>query len=282
MTQDQGRTAPQEVHKSETSYWPIVLAGTLTLAGIGVFLNNVDSGLSMVVSAVGAVLSIAAVIGWAVERFGGPPETHEAEHGHIDHLPAPGRGQLMTTVPVDIPRSPQWWGLVWFIATEAVFFANLIAGYVYLRATSATWPPTGTPHVELLFPAVNTFILLLSGVPAWYARRAIKKGDRRGLQIGLVLAAILGAIFLAGQGYEYTTLGLALQDSVFAAGFYVLTGFHGAHVVAGIGLLLAVLVFSMRGRYSERSSFGVEVAGTYWHFVDVVWIFLFTSLYIMR
>ncbi|TAK35184.1 MAG: heme-copper oxidase subunit III [Chloroflexota bacterium] len=272
MTRQQAAT--EEVHAQQFSYWPIILAAAVSLIFVGVIVN-------LVVTAIGVVIAVVAMVGWALQGFQAAPEEPRVRAEKV-HLPARGEGAAAIEAPVEIRRDASWWGLVWFIATEAVFFANLIAGYLYLRASSTTWPPVGTPQPELLFPIVNTIILLLSGVPAYFAQRAIKRGNFRGLQIGLVLAAVMGAIFLAGQGYEYMILGLAFGDNTFATGFFVLTGFHGLHVIVGIGLLITVTIFSMRGGYSARNAFPVEVASTYWHFVDVVWIFLFTTLYLAR
>lgn len=260
---------------AETSYWPIVLAATLTLTVIGLLVN-------IAISVVGATLSVVAIVAWGLQRFHGPSEVED--HGPTErvHLPALGPGEAEVETPLEIGRSPGYWGMVWFIATEATFFAFLIAGYVYLRSISQSWPPPGTPHRELLFPGINTVILLLSGVPAYFAHRAIKDGNRKRLGVDLFLAALLGIIFLAGQGYEYLTAGATLQTNVAMAGFFVLTGLHGAHVAAGIGLLLVMLALSRRGRFSPQHHFGIEFASTYWHFVDAVWIFLFTILYLLQ
>jgi cytochrome c oxidase subunit 3 len=219
--------------------------------------------------------------GWGMERFVTPP-TDDRQLTETDELPATGRGAVAVSAPVPAERDLRFWGMVWFIATEATFFVSLIASYIYLRAIAPTWPPPGVPHRDLVFPAINTVILLASGIPAYYAERAISRGNQRGLATGLLLAAILGTVFLLGQVYEYLNAGMSLTTNVFAAAFFVLTGFHGAHVVVGIGLLLVILVRARRGLYSARDNFAVQFASTYWHFVDVVWIFVFLLLYIMQ
>lgn len=275
MLQENARNG-SEGQGATASIWPIVVAASLTVACVGLIIN-------FVVAAVGGVLTVATIIAWGLERFQGPG-AGVVEHGPRERveLPALGEGEAEAETPLEVGRSPSWWGMVWFIATEATFFAFLIGSYVYLRVGASTWPPANMPFRELAFPSVNTVILLLSGVPALLAHRAIRNGNRRGLITGLLLAALLGAIFLAGQGYEYVTGGLDPRSSVFAAGFYTLTGFHGAHVAIGIGLLLIMAVLAARNRFSVQHHFGVEFASTYWHFVDAVWIFLFSLLYLFQ
>ncbi|MBI4319917.1 MAG: cytochrome c oxidase subunit 3 [Chloroflexi bacterium] len=261
-------------HAAHDSYWPIILAVALTLTVVGLTTH-------LAISLVGAALSIVVIVAWTLERFQGPSPIGVAPVEAM-HLPALSPGEAEVEVPLHVGRHPGWWGLFWFIASEAIFFGNLIAAYLYLRFSAQVPPSSALPRLELLTPSIFTIILLLSGVPAYYADRAIKRDDRRGLQLGLVLAALLGGIFLAGQGREYLSLGFTPQTNIFAAGFFTLTGFHGLHVVVGIGLLLAVFLLSLGGRFSSRRHFAVEVASTYWHFVDVVWIFLFTLLYVMQ
>ncbi len=172
-------------------------------------------------------------------------------------------------------------GLVMFIASEAILFANLIAAYLYLRYTSDQWPPAGTPHLDLGFPAVNTVVLLASGIPMHWAHKSIQAGNRRSLVWGLLLTIILGAAFLLGQGWEYTHAGFTPQTNIFGSTFFTLTGFHGAHVLVGLIFLAVVLALSLRGRFSTERHFAVEASALYWHFVDVVWVALFTVLYVL-
>ena len=275
---------------AEASYWPVVLAGALTIVLAGLVVH-------LAVALVGIAVSLVALIAWSLERFQGP--SLEADSPH--EMPRPGVAAQAAAYSAGFARRgepgmlAQRWGLVLFIVSEAVFFANLIAAYQYLRlmdpaghtpqaisAMSSVGHAPVSLHLDLAFPSVNTVILLASSLPAIYAERSIRKGNRRGLEIGLVLAALMGAVFLAGQVYEYTKVGFTLQTSALAAAFFVLTGFHGAHVFVGIALLLGIFVSSLRGRITSRRSFPVEVVTTYWHFVDAVWIFLFTNLYLIR
>ncbi|MHB1007283.1 MAG: cytochrome c oxidase subunit 3 [Chloroflexota bacterium] len=172
-------------------------------------------------------------------------------------------------------------GITIFIMSEAVLFANLIAGYLYLRFTHGQWPPEGTPELELLLPGVNTLILIGSGIPMHLAHKAAERGDRRTLIWGTVATLVMGLIFISGQGWEYTHAGFTPQTNVFGSTFFGLTGFHGAHVLVGLTFLSVVLVLSLRGRFSREHHFPVEAAALYWHFVDAVWVVLFAVLYIL-
>ncbi|HET9111486.1 MAG TPA: heme-copper oxidase subunit III [Ktedonobacterales bacterium] len=180
-------------------------------------------------------------------------------------------------------RSFGWYGMVFFLASEAVFFANLIAAYLYLRVRAGAWPPTAEhlTRPEVLIPGINTLILLSSSFPMHFAARAITKGDKRGLTIGLGLTALLGSIFLGGQAYEYVHNAFGPSTGVFGSTFYTLTGFHGAHVTFGVIFLLITFIRSMRGDFTKNKHFGVNAVEMYWHFVDAVWIILFLTVYIL-
>ncbi len=180
-------------------------------------------------------------------------------------------------------RSFGWYGMVFFLASEAVFFANLIASYLYLRVRAGAWPPTAEhlTRPEILIPGINTLILLSSSFPMHFAARAISKGDKRGLTIGLGLTALLGSIFLGGQVYEYIHNAFGPSTGIFGSTFYTLTGFHGAHVTFGVIFLLIIFIRSMRGDFTKNKHFGVNAVEMYWHFVDAVWIILFLTVYIL-
>ena len=263
-----------ETPHTSSSIWPVALAGALTIATAGLVIHPL-------VSVLAALVCLAIIVAWTFQRFQVPLPVDPTPHEPLIKLEADGNAGGIDAHLLASNRSGRG-GLIWFIATEAVFFGNLISAYLFLRGMSEVWPPPGTPQQELLFPGINTVILLLSGLPAHFARKALDRGNYRGLQLGLVVTALLGAAFLSGQVLEYSKLGFAPQTNVFAAAFFVLTGFHSIHVVVGIGLLLAVLVMSISGRVSAQRNLGVEVATTYWHFVDVVWIFLFGLLYLLR
>lgn len=177
-------------------------------------------------------------------------------------------------------RSLGWWGMIFFIASEALIFANLIAAYLYLEIRNGTWH-LDTPFV---LPAINTIILLSSSIPVHIAGSGIGKGNQRSLKVGLILTIILGCIFLGGQAYEYTDLfgkHFNPQASIFGSSFFTLTGFHGLHVTIGAIFLLIVWLRSLRGDFTAKNHFAVTAGEMYWHFVDGVWVFVFTIVYLL-
>ncbi|BAB74215.1 cytochrome c oxidase subunit 3 [Anabaena sp. FACHB-709] len=174
------------------------------------------------------------------------------------------------------------WGLLTFLISESLMFGGFFATYLFFKGTTEVWPPEGT-EVELFVPAINTAILLSSSVVIHFGDMAIKKGNVWGMRIWYFLTAIMGAVFLAGQVYEYQNLGYGLTANVFANCFYIMTGFHGLHVFIGLLLILGVLWRSRRsGHYSETKHTGIEMAEIYWHFVDIIWIVLFTLVYLLN
>jgi cytochrome c oxidase subunit 3 len=180
-------------------------------------------------------------------------------------------------------RDLAWWGMIFFIASEALIFANLIAAYLYLeiRKGGGWVVPSDT---GLIFPLINTVILLSSSFPAHIAGTAIAKGNQRATRLGFLFAIILGAIFLGGQVYEYSGLfgnNFTPQASVFGSSFFTLTGFHGLHVTVGLIFLIIVLVRTMRGHFTRQKHFAIEAAEMYWHFVDGVWVVVFSTVYLL-
>lgn len=172
-------------------------------------------------------------------------------------------------------------GLITFLASEFLMFAGFFAVFLVYRSAAAAWPPEDT-EVELLLPAVNTIILVSSSFVIHYGDTAIKQGDVKGLRKWYLITAAMGAIFLAGQVYEYLTLGYGLTTNLFSNCFYLMTGFHGLHVFIGLLLILGVLWRSRReGHYGAEKHTGVEMAEIYWHFVDIVWIILFSLIYLL-
>ena len=173
-------------------------------------------------------------------------------------------------------------GVVIFLIAESMIFLGLFSAFLIYRSVMPVWPPEGTPELELLLPGINTVILISSSFVMHKGQSAIKKNDVSGLQVWFGITAVMGAIFLAGQLYEYFHLEFGLTTNLFASSFFVLTGFHGLHVTFGLMLILFVLWRSrQKSHYSSESHFGVEAAELYWHFVDVVWIILFGLVYLL-
>lgn len=170
-----------------------------------------------------------------------------------------------------------------FLASETMFFAGLIAAYVVVRAASPAWPEV-SDILNVPLVAGNTFILIASSVTMVMAYSAIEEGNQRRMQRFLIATAVLGAIFLTVQVVEWRELlihGTTASTDIFGSTFYTLTGFHGLHVLGGVLFILYVILRGYQGRYTQAEHGGVELMGLYWHFVDVVWIFLFTIVYLI-
>jgi cytochrome c oxidase subunit 3 len=173
------------------------------------------------------------------------------------------------------------WGLLAFLMSESLMFGGFFATYLILRSSNAVWPPEGT-EVELFVPTINTIILVSSSFVIHFGDMAIKKNQVGWMRFWYFITAMMGAVFLAGQVYEYKTLGYGLSTNIFANCFYLMTGFHGLHVFVGLLLILGVFFRSFRrDHYSATKHTGIEMAEIYWHFVDIIWIILFTLLYIL-
>lgn len=173
-------------------------------------------------------------------------------------------------------------GVAVFLVAESMIFLGLFTAFMIYRAIMPEWPPEGTPELELLLPGINTLILISSSFVMHKGQSAIKKNDVSGLRTWFAATAVMGIIFLLGQAYEYGHLAFGLTTNIFASSFYVLTGFHGLHVTVGVLLILGVLWRAQKSdHYSSEEHFGVEAAELYWHFVDVVWIVLFTLVYLL-
>ena len=196
-----------------------------------------------------------------------------AHDGHAAHPPEAHRSSRVES---------QLLGMLLFIISEIMIFAAFFTAYFFIRVvvTNAKWPGPGF-HIPVDIAAVNTGILLSSSLTIHWALTSIKNGNRFGLKAGMVSTFCLGATFLSIQVNEYIHLGIAPSDSAQASIFYGLTGLHGCHVFIGLCLLMFVTVRSFKGHYSPEQHRGVEVPGIYWHFVDIMWIFVFSSLYIL-
>ncbi len=175
-------------------------------------------------------------------------------------------------------------GMLLFIASEVMFFGGLFATYFNARASVAPepWHPPPGGHLDLPLAAVLTAVLVASSFTMQFGVWAIRRGDTGKLKMWTGITLALGVLFLAGQLYDYSQLGFGISDGVFGTVFYTLTGFHGAHVFGGAVGLAIILARSMRGQFSARNHVAVEAVSVYWHFVDVVWIGVFSTIYLLR
>ncbi len=274
------------------SKWPVVGSTALLFLGAGtvMWMNQIQP-YGYAAQAVGFAILVYMLFGW----FGNV--ISESESG-------------LYNKQVDASYR---WSMSWFIFSEVMFFAAFFGALYYARVFSVPWLadtdnsflwqgyaakwPTLGPYFEqnpaLAFqsmgawgiPALNTALLLTSGVTITYAHHSLIANNRKGLILGLAATIALGAVFLGFQVYEYahaySDLNLKLSSGVFGSTFYMLTGFHGFHVTLGAIMLTVILFRSMKGHFKPESHFGFEAVAWYWHFVDVVWLGLFIFVYVL-
>jgi len=189
-------------------------------------------------------------------------------------------GHLETSTGLDNRKLLMWL----FLASDILFFGALISAYLLYRDRSVVGPYPKDLY-DIPFTSVSSFVLLMSSLSMVLALAAIQRGDLRQMRIWLLTTALLGIVFLSGQAFEFTQFyreGLSLRTNLFGTTFFVLTGFHGAHVTLGVLILLSIYSLSLRGHITEEHALNVELAGLYWHFVDIVWIVIFTLVYLIR
>ncbi|HBY95971.1 MAG TPA: heme-copper oxidase subunit III [Chloroflexi bacterium] len=172
-------------------------------------------------------------------------------------------------------------GMLLFIASEAVFFILLILAYIYFRGSVTG--PTAASSLDIGRTAIFTVFLLSSSPTVWLAERSLKQGEQRRLWVWLLVTVVFGAVFLLGQASEYAHLfaeNITMSRNLFGTTFFTLTGFHGFHVLIGLVALAILLGFAVSGEFQESHSAAVETVALYWHFVDVVWIVIFSVVYL--
>lgn len=266
-----------DYHLVDPSPWPFVgsIGAFIMMLG-GVVAMKPDPVLGMSgpwVFYIGLAMVLYTMVGWWRDV------TKEAEHqGH--HTP--------------VVQLHHRYGMVLFIASEVMFFvawfwayfdASLFTGevaqYARVEATGGVWPPVGIETFDPFhLPLMNTLILLTSGTTVTWAHHALQNGDREGLKWGLICTVVLGALFSALQAYEYSHAAFGFSGSIYGATFYMATGFHGFHVIIGTIFLAVCLFRAYAGHFTPQHHFGFEAAAWYWHFVDVVWLFLFAAIYV--
>lgn len=269
------------------SHWPIFGSVALFLMALGgVFLMNDGGGTGTMILIAGLAVLVYMLFGWFGTVVG------ESESGKYNSQ-------------VDMSFR---WAMSWFIFSEVMFFAAFFGALFYMRVLSvpwlgdaetasllwpdfsATWPTAGpgasdtfTPMGAWGIPAINTAILLLSGVTVTIAHWALKQGNRSRLNWFLFFTIALGVVFLGLQAYEYghayAELNLTLESGAYGATFYLLTGFHGFHVTIGTLMLIVIWARCLKGHFKPEQHFGFEGVSWYWHFVDVVWLGLFVVVY---
>jgi cytochrome c oxidase subunit 3 len=182
--------------------------------------------------------------------------------------------------PLTGSRSSAWWGMLALIGTEATLFVLLLFSYFYLRWDAQRWPPEGTPlpGLKLIIPA--TVLLLGSSGPVVWAEAGIRKGKQATLRAGLIVAWLMAACFMALELYEWTQLPFGPQSNQYTSLFFTITGLHMAHVTIALAMNAYVLLRAWLGHFDARHHLAIENVGLYWHFVDVVWVFVFATVYL--
>ena len=253
----------------EPSRWPIVGSIGLFFLALGaVFTMNAVSG-GWYIVLVGAIVMTYMLFGW----FG--TVIRESESGKYNKQ-------------VDVSFR---WSMSWFIFSEVMFFAAWFWSFfkhaMYPMGPDSprvdgVWPPVGIETFDPFhLPLINTLILLCSGAAATWAHHAlVHEENREDMKMGLWIAIALGAVFTLFQAYEYSHAAFGFSGNIYGANFFMATGFHGFHVLVGTIFLFICLMRTYRGHFTAKSHIGFEAAAWYWHFVDVVWLFLFFAVYI--
>jgi heme/copper-type cytochrome/quinol oxidase subunit 3 len=184
--------------------------------------------------------------------------------------------------PANPTQEVGWWAMALVCATEAAFFAYLLMSYFYLALRSPSWPPPGIEEPKLRMPSIMTAVLVASSLALYWGERGIRQGRQLRLRIGLVVTILLGSTFVTLQILEFRRelRHLLPRTHAYASIFYTTTTFHGAHVTFGLLLLLYTLLRALLGHFGAHSHLGVKTTSLYWHFVDAVWLFIFTLLYL--
>ena len=262
------------------SIWPLVgsVALLILASGFALLLNKTAAG--PYVMALGALILLVMLLGW----FGAVIRESLA-------------GKYAQQVDISFR-----WGMVWFIFSELMFFGGFFAALFYARylalpmladaqllwpGFAAAWPSAGpgavatviTPVDAWGIPALNTLILLSSGATVTWAHWGLQKGRQTQLKLGLALTVVLGIVFISLQIHEYAEAAFTIRDGIYGATFYMLTGFHGFHVILGTVMLGIILLRALAGHFTPERHFAFEAVAWYWHFVDVIWLLLFVFVY---
>lgn len=202
--------------------------------------------------------------------------------GISEGIETPSKGSQSATLETTTGLDSRKMGIWMFIASEVIFFTALIS--TYLRYRGETPYGQGLGHLELNVAAVMTFILLMSSFTMVSALAAIRDGNAQRMRLWLIGTALLGLIFLGSQAFEWSLLfreGVFPSTNLFGATFFTTTGFHGSHVLVGVLWMIGVIVRASRGGVTPNNNLSVEMVGLYWHFVDLVWVVLFTVIYLI-
>ena len=276
-------TQNHDYHLVNPSPWPIIgSVGAFIMAIGGIAFMRYNSGDELIllganltgwkIFALGFLIVLATMFLWWKDTI---RESHAGDHTRV--------------VQIHLR-----YGMILFIASEVMFFVAWFWAYFdvslfpdnpqqFMRteATGGQWPPASIETFDPWhLPLLNTLILLTSGTTVTWAHHALLHNDRKGLVNGLILTVVLGILFTALQAYEYGHAAFGFSEHIYGATFYMATGFHGFHVIVGTIFLAVCLFRALAGHFTPEKHFGFEAAAWYWHFVDVVWLFLFACIYV--
>lgn len=266
MTTSVEEHGAHEIHLPQPTAWPLVLGVGFVLLPFGfITWNSLTTApyIGQIMMGVGLLLVVGSIFGWMLSNIRERQKSHEEPLGGVEAA-----------------KLAMWA----YLGSECLIFGGLIANMVYLWIRDHEVNEMLSHFESLVIVSVNTFILLASSLFVVLALSAIQKGNRQGLAMWLFFTAVAGAIFVGIQGYEYSKLfseGITLTASRFGSGFFLLTGFHGLHVFVGVIWAAVLAVNTLRGGFTQKEHMGVEIFGLYWHFVDVVWILIFTLVYLI-
>ncbi len=249
-------------HLVEPSPWPALGAMAAFVTAVGAIMFMHDKPFGVPIMSTGLVFILITMFFWWRDVI------REAEHqGH--HTP--------------IVQIGMRYGMILFIASEVMFFLAFFWAFFdsSLYPDTGIWPPAGVETFDAFdIPLINTMVLLLSGCTCTWAHAALLENDRKNLVLGLGVTVLLGAAFTGLQIYEYDHATFGFKDGIYSSTFYMATGFHGFHVLVGTCFLVVCWFRARAGHFTPEHHFGFEAAAWYWHFVDVVWLFLFAAIYI--
>ena len=259
-----------DYHLVDPSPWPLI--GAISAFALAIGAVSAMHGASWWWIAPGLIGVLYTMAAWWVDVI---KEAHRGDHTRVVQL-------------------HMRYGMILFIASEVMFFAawfwaffdaSLFAGEAQqiarVQATGGQWPPADIAVFDPWhLPLLNTLILLTSGTTVTWAHHSLLHNDREGLKWGLALTVVLGLLFSLVQAYEYAHAEFSFGGNIYGATFFMATGFHGFHVIVGTIFLLVCYIRAYRGDFTPQQHFGFEAAAWYWHFVDVVWLFLFACIYV--
>lgn len=284
-----------DYHLVDPSPWPLVGSISAFVLAIGaiVWMRSLGGGEGLVIGSLtlsGSYLFFAGLIGVLFTMYGWWSDmiresVHEGHYTPVVRLHF--RYAMLLFIASEVMFFVAWFWAYFDVAffpdyVQAVAGTDLQTGLTQrAEKTGGVWPPEGVKTFDPWdLPLLNTLILLLSGTTVTWAHHSLINNDRKGLIYGLVLTVVLGAIFTVLQALEYSHAAFTFSENIYGAVFFMATGFHGFHVIVGTIFLFVILLRALNGQLTPKAHFGFEAAAWYWHFVDVVWLFLFASIYV--